>query len=277
MLIRILLAMLVTGTQISAEGLSIVGPTEGDVGQPVRLLVQGLPKLDTTKPVGEGLKWLDAISIRCSAPARLDERGPSFQPQASGLEPHLSKRVGLGLSPLAWQLELEFKPFAPGAYVVIVDSNHPPFDLAIHRVEIRGPPDPVNPVHPVKNQFIPNTTGVDQFSVLILEEQQSRGDLSAGHRDVILATDDESVRSWLDKNTEAGPDGSRGFRILDQDTDLVRDAKRWQQLSSLAPESPSLPYLVAVHGACAFVGPLPSDRAKTLQVLEAVKGVRRDK
>ena len=134
-LVALTAAVAIAGPSAGPADLAIVGPTEGAPGQVVRLLVAGLPSLDPSATMGDGLKFLETIDVKTSTPT-------------AAAEIQIRKRIGLSLSPLAWEMELEFTPPAPGAYVVVVDWNQPPYGLSIHRVEIRGPPGPAPPDDP---------------------------------------------------------------------------------------------------------------------------------
>jgi len=112
-----------------------------------------------------------------------------------------------------------------------------------------------------------------ELRALIVEEQTERGNLEAGQRDVLLATEGGSVRSWLKENTEDGPNKGPGFRFLDKDAGTDRDAEWVGKLRAVVRDG-DLPFLVAVHGRRAWIGPLPPDREKTLAVLEKVRAAK---
>jgi len=101
-LVALTAAVAIAGPSAGPADLAIVGPTEGAPGQVVRLLVAGLPSLDPSATMGDGLKFLETIDVKTSTPT-------------AAAEIQIRKRIGLSLSPLAWEMELEFTPPAPGA------------------------------------------------------------------------------------------------------------------------------------------------------------------
>jgi len=67
----------------------------------------------------------------------------------------------------------------------------------------------------------------EHLRVLLLEETAQRDKLSAGQLDILLATGDGSVRSWLARHKVP-------YRLFDQDANLALQDAGWQWLRSEA-------------------------------------------
>jgi hypothetical protein len=114
------------------------------VGQPVTIVVSGLPAVDLSATVGEQTRWIDSLRFDVSAP---------------GGESTLEKELSMSVSPWEWRLRLTLTPAANGCYVVVCDWNEAPYGLALHRVDVGGtapvpfdPDDPNQPPKPDPNQ-----------------------------------------------------------------------------------------------------------------------------
>jgi hypothetical protein len=124
-------AVSVVQTNLSDIGpghVRIEGPERGHVGQAVSLVVRGLPEMDLGKTIGEQLEWMKTVRFVLDAP--------------DGVELVIDDELVMTTAPLSWRMRLLFTPPASGTYLLIFDWNEPPFGLAVHRIEIRGPPGP---------------------------------------------------------------------------------------------------------------------------------------
>ena len=169
LLILLLLTLPVMGADspitvnLSATGpdaLRVTGPTEGTVGQEITLVVRGLPEVDLNQKVDEVLALFANMRLSISAP----EDKPL----------DVDSELGFTVAPVSYRLKVIFTPLEPGTHVIAVDWNEPPFGLAQHRVEIRGPPpavpkpDPDQPTDPT----LPPLPKIPTAAVYVFEKDQ---------------------------------------------------------------------------------------------------------
>ena len=133
------------------DALRVTGPTEGQVGQEITLVVRGLPEVDLDQKVAEILALFANLRMAISS---------------SGESPDVDSEIGFTAAPVAYRLKVMFTPTEAGTHVVAVDWNEPPFGLALHRIEIRGPPP-----HPTPT---PTPTPGTVARVVIVEESGDR-------------------------------------------------------------------------------------------------------
>lgn len=157
---------------LSATGpdeLRVTGPTTGEVGREITLIVRGLPEVNLEQTVNDVLGLFKHVRASASTPG----------------EPiDLDSEIGFTVAPVAYRMKLLFTPQEPGVYVVAVDWNEAPFGLALHRIEIRGPPEPPDPPSPP----IPPPSSIQ--SVMILRE--------SGDQDAPLASTINQLRNNLE-------------------------------------------------------------------------------
>lgn len=137
----------------SPADLKMVGPTTGDVGKPITIVVTGLPEVDLNKTIGEQVKWVELLRFDVSCP---DDAKPA----------ELEKELVMSVSPWQWKLRLTLTCPAAGAYVVVCDWNEAPYGLALHRVTVGGVTPPVPPIPPIP----PVPTAASAF--ILYEAQQ---------------------------------------------------------------------------------------------------------
>ena len=206
--------------------LKLVGPSESPVKNVVTIVVSGLPGVDLTQTVGDQTLWIDTIRFAVSAP------------ENASVE--LEKELSLCVSPWAWKLRVSFTPEVEGTYLLVCDWNEDPLGLAIHRVNVRGPPQPpLPPVPPGPDPPQPpptvETTGVAYL--VIIRPDQTTAD---------QAKDLVTLRAWIDSQP------SNKVEMLDftrdqQDSSGGLD-RRIQGYLELVPEGEDLPFVFLVQG-----------------------------
>ena len=135
------------------DALRVTGPTDGLVGQEVSLVVRGLPEVDAQQTLAELLSVFENLRLSVSSP---------------GEPVDIDSEVTFTVAPVAYRMRLEFTPQEAGTHVIAVDWNEPPFGLALHRIEIRGPPEPDDPTDPTNPPLTTNPTA----AVYVYEKDQ---------------------------------------------------------------------------------------------------------
>lgn len=135
-------------------------------------------------------------------------------------------------------------------------------DLAVCKVVVGNPPDPgpdpgpgPTPPKPGTNPFAPETA----FKALIIYE--SVDDLPPKQRAILVATD---VRNFLKSK------GTDCYRFLDKDAN-VSQAAAWIQ-TGMRRNRTAVPWIVIGNGSTGFEGPLPTDIAETIKLLQKYGG-----
>ena len=162
---------------VAASGpadLRLTGPAVGAVGQPVVIVVSGLPAVDLGQTVGEQTRWIDSLRFDVSTPS-----GPA----------QLEKELSMSVSPWEWRLRLTLTPASNGCYVVVCDWNEPPYGLALHRVDVGGSP-PVVVVPPITPDPTTPALLTGPAYVVVIRRMQS---LSADEAQVLI-----KLRAWAD-------------------------------------------------------------------------------
>ena len=114
----------------------------------------------------------------------------------------------------------------------------------------------------------PNPIDEKGFRVLVVEETESRRDLSEGQLQALLSL---KVRRWLDDNC-ADVDGEPARRFIDCDTDLADAGATWQEMKRHAHEP--FPCVVISHPPNLSVHAISRDfdADRLLGLLQQAKG-----
>jgi hypothetical protein len=121
------------------------------------------------------------------------------------------------------------------------------------------PPDPVNPPVPTSGLFC-----------LIVEETADRSSITAGQREILLATAPGSVRDYLTQKCVKGPNGVPEFRVVDKDNNMGKESDLWKK--AWARPRTSIPWICVSNGKDGFEGPLPKTAAECLDLLKKYGG-----
>lgn len=119
------------------------------------------------------------------------------------------------------------------------------------------PPTPTPDPHPPEpNPPTPDTAPfpADGLTVLIVEETNERGNLSAGHLAVMTSV---VLREWFDEHDVA-------WRIYDKDTEGASEPFA----TALHLPRDSLPWILISNGKTGFSGPLPDGVSATIRLIE---------
>ena len=120
-------------------------------------------------------------------------------------------------------------------------------------------PDVIHVITPDPPAPIPG----EGFRVLIVEEAtEERSKLPASQQLIFTA---KAIRDYAKEHCVTD-----GFRILDDDADMSREASVWQEAMK-APRA-SLPWLLVTNGKTGFSGPLPLTVDDTLAILKKYGG-----
>lgn len=122
------------------------------------------------------------------------------------------------------------------------------------------PPGP-GPVPPTPTPVDPAPiTDVTGLHVLIVEEAQSRDQLTDEQFTALFGNDDAGIREWCKKNTQHYGDDV-AFRIIDRNSDVSRD-RPWV-VSGMAnykqKSGTTVPWLIVSNGRTGYSGELPKD------------------
>jgi hypothetical protein len=228
--------------------LRMAGPTTGAVGQPIAIMVSGLPAVDLTATVGEQTKWIDSL--------RFDVSGPAGAVV-------LDKELSMSVSPWEWRLRLTLTPTVPGVYVVVCDWNQEPYGLALHRLTIGGTapvPPIVPPIDPDKPDP-PNpseTTGTAHLVII-----RHNAELTADQAAELL-----KLRQWSDSQPDK-------ISQLEVSPDAGSEDDR---LAGYIAKAGPLPWVVLSRGrkdgkgaAVLWSGPLGTASELQAKVAEVVK------
>ena len=116
-------------------------------------------------------------------------------------------------------------------------------------------PDPVPVPEPPIPDVDPPIPG-DSLSMLIVEEVNDRGDLSADQVGIFTSV---PLREWLDSHDVE-------WRIWDQNVETKFEAEKWRQ--ALAKPRDALPWIYVSNGKSGYSGPLPETVEATIELLE---------
>ena len=198
---------------VDDAGLRLVGPTECEPGEPITIVVHGLPAVDLAAPIGDQVAWVDSMRFVLSAP---------------GDTPELSKELAMTVAPWGWLLRVTFTPEAPGTYLLVCDWNEAPYGLAVHRISARGPPEPEEPVDPTNPPLTTKPTAV----TYVYEKDQTNPP--------------REVQAALNQLNAAG---SLVASVFEQDTtDGDGDTPEQYQAALTAAKAAGLPCLVVLAG-----------------------------
>ena len=199
--------------------LRISGPTEGEVGQEITLVVRGLPEVDLQQKLIEILKLFENMRLQVSCPG----------------EPiDVDSELGFTVAPVSYRMKILLTPIEVGTHVIAVDWNEPPFGLALHRIEIRGPP-PVPPPPPDPPQPPTPTPGTIE-RVVIVEESGDRTPEQAAiltdsrlkplrdQRKLLILDQDAADSSGIPASELSQHDGQPLPRVIGLDSSGVRSA-----------------------------------------------------
>jgi hypothetical protein len=232
--------------------LKLTGPTEGLAGQPVAIVVHGLPAVDLKSTVGDQTAWVETLRFAISAP--------------DGADVTLDKELSMTVAPWAWRLRVTFVPPVDGTYVLVCDWNQEPFGLALHRMLIGPRPPPTPPVPPTPPipppgpdpPTPPETTGVAY--VIVIRKNQ---DITADQAETLIR-----LRTWSDARPQQ-------VSQLEFDPDTAGD--NGQLWAARVPAGKSLPYWFLARqrvGSTGFAvireGPLPENWQAIVGEVEGV-------
>ena len=106
------------------------------------------------------------------------------------------------------------------------------------------------------------------FRVLIVYESEKLTSMTEAQKACIWGA---KVTQYLQSKCTKGIDNTNpDFRRLDQNADMSKDAKYWQDAMLL--ERKSLPWIVISTGKDGFQGPLPATEDETLALLKKYGG-----
>lgn len=100
--------------------------------------------------------------------------------------------------------------------------------------------------------------------VLIVEETANRSKLPAAQSAILTSA---QVTDYLDEHCAKEKNGSPAWRVFDKDTDLINEAKFWQD--AMQRKRDSLPWIIVSKSpGRGFEGPLPANVTNTLELLK---------
>jgi hypothetical protein len=215
-------------TDVGPSSLTVTGPKTGELGKPLTMIVEGLPEINIDDVLKEQVKWVESIRFAISKP--------------DGSEVELDKELAMTVAPFSWRLRVTIVPDELGTYVVVCDWNLPPYGLALHRVDVRGPPTPpippVPPVPPVPpgpepgpDPPQPPTSGVVMM-VMVKPDQPT-----ADQFEQFL-----KLRTWVDEASRLDKVALWEVTKGQQDSSGDLDANLAAYIN-LVPENETLPYL----------------------------------
>lgn len=148
----------VTTVRESGPGeLKLTGPIVSTAGQPLTVVVSGLPAVNMDETIGKQTGWINTIRFEVSSPGQVN-----ITPDAE---------LSMSVSPWEWRLRVTFTPPANGTYLLVCDWNQAPYGLALHRIEVGGkaPEAPENPPPPPNNP--PSTRKVRRITYVYEKDQ----------------------------------------------------------------------------------------------------------
>lgn len=132
-------------------------------------------------------------------------------------------------------------------------------------------PAPVPPVPPKPPEppLPPAPIAAEGLHVLIVYESADLSKLPASQAAILTSS---ALRDYLNAHCPAGADGqTKEWRVLDKDADMTAESPLWQ--AAMKRPRQSLPWLVVSDGKTGFEGPLPSDLAGTVALIQKYGGV----
>jgi len=129
-------SQLTTVRESGPNELKLTGPAIATAGQPLAIVVSGLPAVDMDETIGKQTDWVNTIRFEVSSPGEA-----KITPDAE---------LSMSVSPWEWRLRVTFTPPSNGSYLLVCDWNQAPYGLALHRIEVGGkaPEVPENPPQP---------------------------------------------------------------------------------------------------------------------------------
>lgn len=160
---------------------------------------------------------------------------------------------------------------AEGSEIVVVNRNgsnkeqDPPEEIDRISVVV-GDPSPPAPVPPSPKPPAPVPIPGSGFRVLIIRETKELSTLPPAQVAIFSARE---VREYLTSHCVL-EGNQRAFRIWDQDTDVSREDKHWQE--AMKRKRDSLPWLLVTNGKEGYEGPLPKDVPEMMALLKKYGG-----
>jgi len=136
--------------------------------------------------------------------------------------------------------------------------------IYLEKIKPNPPPDP-------KPEPKPDVVPIpaNGLRVLIVEESAQRHTLSQGQRLIILG---KEFRDFLEAKCVMGPDNrTKEYRIYDPEIAMNGESKIWQDVMK-RPRA-SVPWIVISNGKNGFEGPLPTNLADAILLVNKYAGV----
>lgn len=103
------------------------------------------------------------------------------------------------------------------------------------------------------------------FRTLIIYESGDATKMSAAQQNILYG---KAVRDYLNAKCIAEPDGTKAFRIYDQNVDVTAESTIWQ--NAMKRPRQSVPWLIASNGKTGFEGPLPANVDDFMKIIKPI-------
>jgi hypothetical protein len=103
------------------------------------------------------------------------------------------------------------------------------------------------------------------FRALIIFESGDATKLPPAQQNILYG---KAVREYLNAKCAAEPDGTKAYRIYDQNIDASGESKIWQD--AMKRPRQSVPWLIVSNGKAGFEGPLPATVDDFMKIIKPI-------